>query len=852
MNIRPSDSSMNIAGVRSGKARVKSKMDKGRKTDTVSIGAGSEEQTPTKAELMEKSKPAKTPDSFEVHKKPYSDDEAKKAIQYFIDNGMENGTKSGFHRKILFFHFRVSSPDKVLDRLKKKKPVYIKNERNEYSRVDSKETLQVLDSLKGRGENTILAQDEFDALKFLEKGVDSDDGIYNPGFWGKTKVNSFDAYQVMRQGEIVEVNVGDKARLKVENLRNLAEANALYGQGKNTVLPQAQFDALKTLEKGKDENDGLYVDGERTNAYNALQNVKAGKTVGINIGKQANLIADDPQDLAEANVLYGGGHNTIMPDKDFQLFKYFDRGKDSNDGFYIEGNRSNAYEALQRFQDGKDVSLNIGDQEGLITGTPQDLAEADAFYGKGINTIMPDGDFQLFKYFDKGKDGNDGFYIDGRKSNAYQTLQRFQGGKNVSINIGSREGLKVWNAKDMQEVDAFYGSGKNTILPQEQYDSMVYFDGLDSYRTSGSGHGNAYQALQEMQGGRAARIQHNGISERAYTPEDIHELDSLEGTGSNTILPQDQFDNLQDIKPYLYNGNRPDDKKMSAYGALQKFQKGNSIDYRIVGGDFSRLVFGEVDRIENLPDGLSRIENQQEYDKYQFSVPEYKEKTEKVMKKTPKILEKEKNQSKSNIKNAGDDIQSGKSDKSDAERRIRRAKSDLSDAEYDLRRARSMPENVDEYGYHYGYNSSNGKYEYHYGRHSVHNDEKDRKMRRARSDISDAKRKLRRSKSKLEEAQRAIKKAQDELRTAQIRLAAGEDITKLLPGLQALVGSINVENFSSLKEQLRADISKLVDTATPCGKDMQKNIDDSSILLKVMETRPERPEGWIPPTPRME
>lgn len=744
--------------------------------DTVTIASDSDAKPPGRSEILSQAKPAATEDPFAANKKPFSDEDAKKAIQYFIDHGMQNGKKAGFFKKILFIPISIKDPDKVLDRIKNDKPVFLRNERNELSRVDSMDTLQVLDSLKGRGENTILKQDEFDALKYLEHGVDSDDGIYNPKFWGETKLNSYDAYKTMKDGKQLEVNIGEQKDLKTGNLRNMAEVSALYGEGFNTILPQNQFDSLKLLEKGKDDNDGFYAAGEKINAYQALQIAKEGGTVGINIDNRANLMASSTEDFAEANAFYGDGVNTIMPEKEFKLFRYFEGGKDSDDGLYVGGNKTNAYDALQKLQSG------------------------------------------------------DGF----------------------SISIGEKSGLKVRNSGDLEEVDAFYGSGNNTILPPDHYDSMVYFDQGGDFRTSSNKQSNAYEALQEMQNGKPAFILNNGITEAVRTPEDIRELDALEGRGINTILPQAQFDNLQRVKHYTCNGPSDSTGKISSYGALQKFQDGEKVDYRMNGGDFSRSVYGKIDNIDNIPEALTKLANQQEYDKYKFSVPEYQEKSQKLNNKTPEILDKDINKSKGNINKANGEIDDSNRKINDAEHRIRRAKSDLDDAESDLRRARYMDDYVTEYGYHYGHNPQTGKYEYYYGSHRVENEEKRRKIREAESDIDEAESKLRRAKSDKENAERALDKAKKELQVAETRLAAGEDVGRILPELTTLINSVNNDNFSSLQRDLKDKLAQISERSKPCGSELRGNLSDCGTLMKVMDERPERPAGWVVPYPRLE
>lgn len=772
MEIRDSVTRINIGGINTGKGK---KYDKPVKTqsDSATIGLKSEKFMPAKAEMQ---KLSKTAQEMKLAMKYFPDSEAKEAIEYFIENGMENGTKAGFFKKILFFHHKVKDSGKVLERLKKGKPVYIENERNEYSQVDNLDALQVLDSLKGRGKNTILPNNQFDALKFLEKGVDENDGFYNPGFWGEKKVNSFDAYNALRTGEEIQVSIGEQSDLKAFSPADLTEANALYGEGKNTILPQDQFQALKYLEHGKKHKDGLYADGDKINAYDALQRLQEGEDVGINVGSKRNLIANDTGDLAEANAFYGRGGNTIMPDKDFKLFKYFEKGKDPDDGFLIKGEKANAYQALQVLQSGGSVSINIGYAKGMVVRTTQDMAE----------------------------------------------------------------------------LDAFNGSGNNTILPENQFDSMKSFDRLGAYRTSGGRKINAYQSLQEMQEGSFAYIKYLGFIERARTPEDIHELDALQASDVNDILPQDQYDNLQAIKPYLCETGSPGSPAISSYGALQKFQNGNPVHYRMTGGDFDECMSRKAGNIKDLPDALTRLENQQEYDKYSFSFPEYTDKTTKEMKKTPDILKKDIQEAKSNINKSKNDIDNSENDIDRAESDVKRGKKDLINAERDLCHAELMDDEVTEYGYHYGYNYSTGKYEYHYGQHEVDNEEKEEKMRQAKSDISDAKRKIRNAESRLSDAETDLRRARRRLKAGELKLSSGESIEQLFPGLKALIESLDGDKFASQKNELKAKLSEIAEIAEPCGEMIQKNFSRYSKLLNVMETRPGRPDGWIPPKPRME
>lgn len=785
--------SSNVSGV--SLSRTSAKKAPEVKSDVSGIDSQVEKFTPSRSESTEKTMTATKAEAFTEAPKPFTEDEAKKALEYFMKNGMDNGSKAGLFKKSLLFHSQIKTPDEALSMLKNKKPVYIKNEQNKYSRIDNMDNLQVLDSLKGRGENTILPQNQFDALRFLEKGPGEKDGLYNPGFLSKAKVNSYDAYYAMRKGEEIDVNVGGQTGLRTHSPDDLAEVNALYGEGKNTILPDNQFEAIK----------------------------------------------------------------------------YFDGGDDQNGGFFVKKKRLNAYDALQLLQEGKDVRINTPSQKNLTARSAEDLAEADAFYGRGQNTIMTDKEFKLFQYFDKGKDGDDGFYVAGGKSNAYGALQQFQAGSGAQVNIGDKHGMTVKGTEDMAELNAFYGNEDNIIMSEAHMDSMKYFDGVEGYRGSDGGKINAYEALQLMQDGKAARIKNNGITERVYTPEDVHELDALEGRGKNTILPQNQYDNLQTIKPFLYeSGGYGNYGKMSAYGALQKFQAGDSVTYTMQGGDFGGSVSRRMENIDDIPDALTRLANQQEYDKYKFSDVEYRDKTLNELNKTPEKVEDDRNEAESNIDDSERKISRQEDNIRDSEDDLERGRRDFRRAEHDLHRAEMMPDFIEiedpPHGGHGGHGGGHGDHGPggpgggHGGpggpdkpeRRRVENEEKRRRIHEARREMDYAMRKIRDAEEEISEARDAIRDAEREIEVSQYRINMDDAISSALPGFEALISGLSDGDFESKKEAIESKLAYIKNLADSCGDSLQGNLYRQSKLLDVMTTRPDRPEGWVPPEPRME
>jgi hypothetical protein len=507
----------------------------------------------------------------EFKRTPLSGDENRKALDHLDKSGMDGGKEPGIYKKGWFFHTKISV-DQAIEELEKGKPVFVKNENGKYTGIPNFNSLQEMDSLKGRGNNTILPQNQFDALKFLEKGIDSNDGLFDPGFFGDSKINSYDALQQTKKGEELEVNVGSKDKEKVKDLSDLAELDSFYGSGKNSVLPDDQFSSMK----------------------------------------------------------------------------FFD------------------------------------------TASPE-------------------------------------------------------------------SGYFITRGKKEKRVDA-------------------------------------YQALQNMQAKSPVFVKHQGHNEQIITPEDVKELDALEGRGENNILPVDQFESLKGLSDNLYNNEQIIPGKLTSYKALQALQAGKTVEYRLKGGDFGETLDQDIKSLGELPDAKKQIENQVEYDKFRFTFPEYSEKTGKVAAKTPEL-----------------------------------AKHALDDSNRDLERAEDLPEQIKEkyttteYEYHYGYNWQNGKYEYHYGNHEV---EKERWVHNNERD--------------------------DEIRRANRKLGNAQEVGKKLPEMQAAIARINEQNFAEKKEELKTLLSEMQKNASGCSGSLERNIKRLKSLVSVMESRPERPAGWVSPEPRVE
>jgi hypothetical protein len=738
-------------------------------TDEVILSGNKEKQAQP---VLLKSPGGSAREPEEADKSNNKQEQHLSTLRHFIDNGMNDESQPGVYKKHLaFLPAKISEPEKALKKLDKNGSLYVMNERNNFSKISSHKDLEVLDQLMGAGESKSLSEPQYNALTFLKEGKDEDDGITTPGFFTGKTLNTYDTYKRLEKGKTTRVNIGDRERLEAKKIDDLVTINVLYGGGENTILPENERDALLYLEKGKDSDDGLYVKGKRSpvNSYDAFQELQDNKKVSVNIGHMEKLVAKDTEDLAEINSFYGEEKNTVLTDREYKAFKYLEKGKSKENGFYDAEGLTNAYYALQTIQDGTGTMVNIGNKTNLMAKTTQDIVEIDTFYGSGENTILPEDQFQSFKYFDK--------------------LGNFQ----------------------------------------------------------------AYEALNDMQEGKPVVINHKGISDVLRNPENVKELDSLEGRGVNTILPDDQYKNLQDMKQYFCQSESQPSGKMSSYGALQKFKTGEPVDFSMTGGDFDRPLMDKLGKIEDIPKGLQKIANQKEYDKYRFTVPEYKDKAEKENKKSPGLIKKDQEQAKTGIAKQKNNIEYARYSIDMAESDRERGERDKKDAEDDLRKAKRMPDTVWEYGYHYGHNPQTGSYDYHYGYHNANNDDKDRAIRKAKRDISDAESKIRRAERELREAQNKLESSQNALKREEVRLANGIKIDQeMIPELMSIYSSINAEHFNEIKDSLAGVIAQLTDTAKYCGENVRENIDNQGKLLAIMDERPERPAGWTPPEPRWE
>lgn len=450
------------------------------------------------------------------------------------------------------------------------------------------------------------------------------------------------------------------------------------------------------------------------------------------------------------------------------------------------------------------------------------------------------------------------FLFSHRRISPERALERLQAGDPVYLPLGEDQYLSVDSLADLAKLDSFRGSGRNNVLPENQFQAIRALESQFSNPEDGQPL-DAYQAFSRLDERKAVTVAAGGHSLRVddfgdlveihglygrgdltgimtdaqketmlhydarfadgsafealenmqrgrgatlenrllLSPTDAIEFDALQGRRENTILPQEQYDALTQLGPGFDGG---------AYGALQDLQAGREAIFWMPGGVYNEVLRDGVKAPDELGALLERVQNQQEADRYRLPTEAFDERAEQVGAQAVRAGE-----------NALDD-----------------ARDDLRHAERDMSRARSMPTTVSEqyttteWTYHYGYNFSSGEYEYHYGPETVtktrqvNNDDRDRAISRARREISEAE-------GDIQNAERVLQR----LRALEERLASASD----------------AQAFDDTVTALREEIASLRGGNRDAGVSAQLARADG--LLRTMQ-RPHRPAGWTPPTPRVD
>jgi hypothetical protein len=359
---------------------------------------------------------------------------------------------------------------------------------------------------------------------------------------------------------------------------------------------------------------------------------------------------------------------------------------------------------------------------------------------------------------------------------------------------------------------------------------------------------SASQAYDELAKGKSVYIKDtNGKSITLAHLPDLREADALIGRGLNTVMSPEQFEALRTLEDSLVVQGG----KQNAFQVLQSLQSGESV--HVVRGDqygFSastlddlviynglngqgKTTFLSETQLANLDTlfgrhSTSAFEAAKNFHRgqpasFSFSGGDWSESLG-VRIDGPDDLDEAINMV--NNQRAFDQYRLSQPEfqtrlSSEAERTPGLTRNAVSDADSDLSSARRMPQTVEEtyttteYGYHYGYNFSSGNYEYHYGSHTVtktrdvENTERTRKVREAES-----------------------------------RLSNLESVKRMLPDLQGAL-----KNPQDLK-QLESVLDRMSYGADDYA--LRSNVHRLRTLVHSQQTRPERPPGWVAPSPRVQ
>lgn len=706
---------------------------------------------------------------------------------------------------------------------------------------NTEHTLEVHQWLQDRAANPFTAEQQQQALRVLDEQA----GLYKKN----RKIDADQAWERLKEGKPVQVrsSIPDH-RDTMTSIRHLQQMDTVRGMGVNPVLPREVAVSLRYLESGKAPGDGLFERGKfepkgRMSAFEAVDYLfREREPIGVTVqGK--NYQTKTLKNIQELNALKGDGENTILPEGPFQALGFFDQKGLMKT---VQAAPLDSYEALQEMNEDRPVLVPSDGREAVAL-KPADLHELRSLEFDKSNDILPQRDYNLLQYWQSNGGYRVGGETEGRK--AYEALQSLQGGEEFEISSAGRFAPAL-TFQDMEDLAAFEApdSGFKNNVPPEDQDRLTYFqdrhekDGNRAVRV-GNREGRAYEGYRELRDGKPFDMRAGGVWNRVTSSQALHDLDALLGRGINDILPQDQYDLLKHLgDDNASEGLAKDGTKLNSYAALQQFRNNEPITYDFHGGDFGELLKIHTPDLESLDETKQMRDNQKEYDKYSYPVPEWQDKIQRQLQNTPGLGQDNLEYGERNLSRGRSKLSRGQSDLREAESDLRRARSDLSYAESELSRARSMP--IYKTKYRRVCDSNNNCRQESY---QEHNWERDRAISRARSLVSDAESKIRRAKSDINDAERLISEARSDIRRAEGQIADAQRLISMLPQLNQAVNGVTSDNYSSVVGGIQATIEQMKPLSHIDGLD--RNLRHQTQLIGNMSSRPSRPEGWVIPEP---
>lgn len=699
--------------------------------------------------------------------------------------------------------------------------------------------------LEERAANPFTDKQQEQALEALSNSA----GLFK----GRKRLTPEAALERLKKGKEIRVPstiAGHSDTL--DSIRQLQQLDTVRGKGINPVLPREVSESLRQLESGEHGSDGLFKRGkfepkDRLSAFEAVdylfrEREPIGATVG---GKQYQT--KTLQNIQELNALKGDGKNTILPTPQFRALQYFDKVSSLKSRNAELGHpKLDSYEALQEMNEGRGVM--ISSQDRLATALePADMHELRSLEVDKRNSILPKRDFELLQFWDA--EGSYRVDADGQEDRAYEALQAVQRGQEFEVASSGRMAPAL-TFQDLQDLATFEApeAGFPDTVPAEDFDRLSYFQGVNGLKTTqvGNRYGRAYEGYRELRDGKPFGVQAGGVMNTVTSSQSLHDLDAMLGRQENDILPQKQYDLLKHL------GDEPQGegmvaggRRLNSYGTLQQFRHNRPVTYSFHGGDFGEELRIPTANLEALESTKELRDNQKEYDKYAYSVPEWKGKMERQLEATPELGEANLRYGRSELADGERHLSQGQSDLDDAERDLRRGQSDLSSAESDLRTAQWMPRTTTEYRRECDTDNHCTQVAY-----EEHNWARDHAISRARSEISSAESDIRRARSDISSAESEISQARREISIAEDQIADAKRLLRTLPGFEDKLSEVDESSYASLVKELDETIARMKRLSHVSRLD--KNLNRQSRLIDNMETRPQRPDGWVPPTPRVQ
>lgn len=399
----------------------------------------------------------------------------------------------------------------------------------------------------------------------------------------------------------LEIRYGMDSGLKIRNLEHAVDVHGwLQERAANPFTEEQQGIALEHFESTTGFQDAS---GKAITMDQARERLANGEEVKIpsSIAGHTDSISNLRQ-LQQLDTVRGSGINPTVPPHVSSSLRALESGSGPADGLYKAGNfepegRLSAFEAVDHlFRNRESINVIVKGKQ-YDTSTLANVQELNALMGDGINTILPDQQFQAIRQFGSqglislettrssvGRRGNQSNTTETSTVDAYEALQAIRGGQEVKVN--SRQRLAtVASLEDFHELKSLEFDRNNSIVSDRDFQLLRHWELEGGYSVDNDGQKDyAYEALQALQSGETFGINHRGRTAAVKNVEDMVELSALE-------TPKAGFEHsISDVEYRLLqhwenNGEyRVDgDHSEFAFEGLQALQAGRQFDIKSNG-----------------------------------------------------------------------------------------------------------------------------------------------------------------------------------------------------------------------------------------------------------------------------